>query len=80
MSGEKRDNSGALFKAKASDNPNWPQYDGNCVIDGREYWLSAWVKEGKSGKFFSLSFKPKEKQAPKPDQRPTQDADDSIPF
>lgn len=76
---EKRDNSGALFKAKANENPNWPQYDGSCAIGGREYWISAWVKEGKSGKFFSLAFKPKEeKAAPAPKQTPSVDED--IPF
>jgi len=77
---EKRDNSGALFKAKDNTNPNWPQYDGSCSIDGREYWISAWVKEGKSGKFFSLAFKPKDaaKSTPAPVKQAA--ADDDIPF
>lgn len=59
MTGEKRDNSGALFKAKPNENPKWPQYEGSVMVDGREFWISAWIKEGKSGKFFSLAFKPK---------------------
>jgi len=29
--------------------------------NGKEHWLSAWVKEGKNGKFFSVSIG-KEKQ------------------
>ncbi len=57
MTDEKRDNSGALFKAKANENPKWPGYEGSAMIDGQEYWLSAWVKDGKAGKFFSLAFK-----------------------
>lgn len=80
---EKRDNSGALFKAKASENPRWPQYEGSATVDGVDYWLSAWVKEGKSGKFFSLAFKPKEKreEAPQPEhKRPAVDDDDAVPF
>jgi hypothetical protein len=81
----KRDFSGALFKAKPSDNPKWPQYEGSCLIDGQEYWLSAWVKEGNAGKFFSLAFKPKvaRQDGAKPVQRAASTAaDDSdlIPF
>ncbi len=77
---EKRDNSGALFKAKANENPKWPQYEGSAMIDGKEYWLSGWVKEGRNGKFFSLAFKPKEakRQTTSKPARPTDD--DSVPF
>lgn len=78
---EKRDNSGALFKAKANENPKWPGYDGWAMVDGVEYWLSGWVKDGKNGKFFSLAFKPKD--APKQKQEaPRKPAalDDDIPF
>lgn len=78
---EKRDNSGALFKAKANENPRWPQYEGSATIAGVDYWLSAWVKDGKSGKFFSLAFKPKEKreEAPQP-KRAAADDDSDLPF
>jgi hypothetical protein len=70
-----------LFKAKPNDNPKWPQYEGSALIDGVEYWLSAWVKEGKSGKFFSLSFKPKVPGShAKPIVLETSKGPDSIPF
>lgn len=78
---EKRDNSGALFKAKENENPKWPGYEGSAMIDGKEYWLSAWVKEGKSGKFFSLAFKPKDaKREDKPSVAKYVDQDQDIPF
>lgn len=49
---------------------NQPAYKGSCMLeDGREYWISGWVNESESGKFFSLAFKPKEQQ-PKTDARP----------
>lgn len=84
MTDEKRDNSGALFKAKANENPKWPGYEGSATIAGRDYWISAWVKEGKSGKFFSLAFKPKDAPkaapAPMPAQPKAQDFEDDIPF
>jgi len=33
-------------------------------VDGREYWLSAWIREKKdgSGKFMSLKVEPKEQR------------------
>jgi hypothetical protein len=64
MAYEQKDNSGALFKNSRKEQPNQPDYTGTVVIDGVEYWLSAWVKESKNSgqKFFSLSFKPKEER------------------
>lgn len=59
MAYELRDGQGSLFKAKPNDNPKWPGYEGSAMIDGKEYFVSAWVKEGAKGKFFSLAFKPK---------------------
>lgn len=61
---EKRDNSGVLFKSDKRDNERAPHYKGNITIDGQDYWLSAWIKEGKSGKFMGLAVSPKEAQAP----------------
>jgi hypothetical protein len=26
------------------------------MVNGKEHWLSAWVKEGQKGKFFSVSI------------------------
>lgn len=57
---EQRDNSGALFRNDRKEQPTHADHRGSCMIDGREYWISAWIKEGKNGRFFSLAFKPKE--------------------
>jgi hypothetical protein len=53
-------NRGALFKNTKREKDTHPEYNGTVNIEGVEYWISAWVKDGKSGKFFSLSFKAKE--------------------
>lgn len=51
---------GVLFKNDRKETANHPDYKGAAEIDDVEFWLSAWIKEGKSGKFMSLSFTPKE--------------------
>ena len=61
---EKRDNSGVLFKNDKIENDRSPTYKGNITVNGQDYWLSAWIKEGKSGKFMGLALSPKEAQAP----------------
>jgi hypothetical protein len=77
-----RDNSGVLFRNEKKDNERAPEYKGNITVDGKDYWLSAWVKEGKSGKFMGLAVSPKEEYKPKTSERSkTTNFDDSdLPF
>lgn len=78
MTYEQKDNSGAIFKNDKGDNSRRPDYTGNAMINGQPMKISAWVKDGKRGKFLSLSF-----SEPKPVEKPVeaaQDFDDNIPF
>jgi hypothetical protein len=77
---EKRDNSGVLFKSDKKDNERAPEYKGNIMVDGNEYWISAWIKEGKNGKFMGLAVSPRDAQPPanKPVAKNLDDSD--IPF
>jgi hypothetical protein len=60
-----RDNSGALFKNAEKRDDASPDYSGRITIDGKEYWLSAWIKEARAGsKFMSLAARPKEAARP----------------
>lgn len=60
----RKDNSGVLFRNDKRENEKAPNYKGNITVAGQDYWLSAWVKDGKSGKFMGLAVSPKE-PAPK---------------
>jgi len=56
-------NAGALFKNDKDGNEKRPDYKGQIVINGTEYWLSAWIrtkKDGSGGKFMSLKAEPKQ--------------------
>jgi hypothetical protein len=79
-------NRGILGRNDKRENDKQPEFTGNINIEGVDYWLNGWVKERKdgSGKFFSLSVKPKEQRggnfAAKPKKNLSEQLDDNIPF
>ena len=75
MAYEMKDNTGSLFKNEKREKDTHPNATGSCLIDGVEYWISAWTKEGAKGKFQSLAFKRKEAKAEKASA-----PDDDLPF
>ena len=71
----------SLFKNDKKESDKHPDYRGDGKdADGNAIWVSAWLKEGKSGKFMSCSFKLKDEQPKaalvKNDDMPFED----IPF
>jgi hypothetical protein len=48
------ENSGILFKNDKATNEKDPQYTGKINVNGTDYRLACWIKEGKNGKFMSL--------------------------
>lgn len=87
MAFEINDYSGFLFKNERKENDSQPTHQGSIKVNGAEYWMSAWIKTGKSGKrYFSMSFTEKEsttRQSQQPQSQqysPSTDFDDDIPF
>lgn len=69
-----------LFKNTRRENDRQPEYRGDGKDEaGTEYWISAWVKEGKNGKYFSVSIQPKEQQSRTEPERRTYKAGDPVP-
>jgi hypothetical protein len=84
---------GLISKNERKTDDKHPDINGQCEIDGVQYWVDGWQKTRNSdgGKFYSLKFKrkdapPQKKPAPKaqPKAAPAgsgfDDMDDSIPF
>jgi hypothetical protein len=74
---------GALFKNLKKEKPTHPDYQGDCTIHGKKFWMSAWIKEGQKGKYMSVAFRQAEDKPaetkPKPKTPATAD-DTDIPF
>ena len=65
-----------LFKNNKTTN-NAPEYTGEIMVNGKKMRLAAWVKEGKSGKFFSGKMsEPREAQNQNNDSENSND----LPF
>src|SRR5262249_32469718 len=71
-------NRGVLFNERDKKQTDKDcDYGGRINIEGREFWLSAWLKTSKKGlRFLSLSVKAKEVESP----GAKVDIDDKIPF
>lgn len=84
---EKKDNSGTMSINDRREKPTHPHWRGQCVIGGKEYWISGWDTDGRNGPFISMSFTPKEdrpavapRREPPPTSKGNNNFDDDIPF
>lgn len=79
MAYEIKDLSGSLFKNQHKTTDSHPNATGSAMIDGVEYWVSAWTKKDKNGNpWQSLAFTRKDaKQAP---AKAAQDESEDCPF
>ena len=57
MAFEHRDMSGSVFvNERKRPGSNQPDRNGTAKIDGVDYRVSGWLKDGKKGTFLSMSF------------------------
>ena len=62
---ESKNNTGALFVNNNRKSETHPNMKGSVIVDGTEYWISAWKKvTEKQEVMFSLSLQPKQQQPP----------------
>jgi len=83
MAYEAKPGSFSLFKNDKKEADNHSDYKGDGKdLDGNAVWVSAWLKEGKSGKFMSCSFKLKEDKpvVAAAKKQEFSDFDQEIPF
>ena len=84
MAYEPKPGSFSLFKNDKKEKDSHPDYRGDGLdMNGTPVWVSAWIKEGKNGKFMSCSMQAKD--ASKTTRRNdgaerNQDVDSDIPF
>jgi hypothetical protein len=76
-----------LNKNDRKEKETHPDYKGALNVDGVEYWLDGWIKDGANGKFISGSLKRKDQpnrvDAYRAQQEPVisqSDLDDDVPF
>ena len=43
----------AVFKNNKKEKETQPDYTGTVNVEGKDYSVSLWIKEGKAGKFFA---------------------------
>lgn len=85
MAYELREGQGSLFRNDKREGDKQPHARGEALIDGVLYEVAAWTKEGRKGKFQSLSFKPKQDRAKQQPEREDHTSygtpnDDDLPF
>jgi hypothetical protein len=75
-------NTGILGRNDRKEKDTHPDFSGQINVEGTDYWLSGWVKERTdgSGKFFSLSVRPKDGQAKPAPKKAVAEMDEDIPF
>lgn len=84
MSQQQYDNrlSGALFKNDRKTSTSQPDYRGSITDEnGKEYWVSAWIKQKRGGndKFLSIALTEKDaQQQPVRSQSNNRDQDDFL--
>ncbi len=80
MSNYDNTNKGALFKNE-KQNERQPDLRGPANVDGKEYEISAWIKESQNaGKYYSLSIQPRKVNGGSLKAKESSNEDEIMPF
>jgi hypothetical protein len=73
---------GALFRNDKKSKETDRDFQGEVTVEGKEYWISSWINEGKEGrKYFKLKLKPKDDAPAKPAAKQSNSfTNEDIPF
>jgi hypothetical protein len=86
MADERYVNRWSLDKNSDKRGDKSPDYRGRINVDGVEYYLDGWIKEGRNGKFISGTIKPivRAEDNPRPASAKAvprrDDFEDEVPF
>jgi hypothetical protein len=73
-------NTFTLFVNDKGDNDKRPDRTGTLNVDGVEYYIDGWIKQGKSGPFLSGKIKRKDAKPVKAQPARAINPDADIPF
>ncbi len=86
MAYQLKDGNGSLFNNDRKEKDTHPDLAGSIMLNGKEYWLSGWKKQGSKGEFISIALGQEKKnsnfKAAGSDELPknTIADDENIPF
>jgi len=81
MAYEPKPGSFSLFKNDKGDNEKRPDYTGDGLDpEGKPIKVSAWIKQGKNGKFMSCNIQYKTQGETPVERNPVADIDSDLPF
>jgi hypothetical protein len=76
-----QDNSGALFKNRNKSSEKHADYTGSINIDGKPFWLNAWVNESQNGvRYMRLMARPKAADEASRSKQPTAELTTELPL
>ena len=81
MAYEQKPGDFTLFKNDKEGNEKRPDYTGSGLgLDGKKIKVSAWIKQGKNGKFMSCTIQAKTRGEPARQSAIAPDIDMDVPF
>lgn len=78
---QQKDNTGALFANDKREKDTQPNAKGSAMIDGVEYWVSAWTNTSSKGtKYQSIKFERKSDKFDNTQELQAEGLHDDVPF